>query len=321
MKQYLTQPNQEIVVNTQYHGAFENEWGSGRCESYEYEGLRAFVLQYDCIKTIQMKFDETSTDGVSLSCLVSKPFVHRPTWQEVNFQLDAHDHSFVISTEPNFRAKLRSKYSHTYVLIRIEESFVRRKLDELAIVHKPEDIDLYVAFLESGKLKSQHLFFFKEFYKRLQTLSDELRRIYIYKALVELTLEWILEANQDTDTPEVSADAQRVLQIKNYIADHLYKAIPTIRELARYSGMSPTRFKTVFKDTFGESVHRHLLRMRLERAKELLESAHQPSQVSYMVGFSHLSAFSRAYKAFYGISPAYYVRKRKHTASTKAFSD
>jgi len=73
--------------------------------------------------------------------------------------------------------------------------------------------------------------------------------------------------------------------------------------LADAVGMSETRFKTGFRETFGVSPGRMLLQMRMERARNLLEAGCQVSQAAWQVGYTHPSNFSAAFSRFFGHAP------------------
>lgn len=75
--------------------------------------------------------------------------------------------------------------------------------------------------------------------------------------------------------------------------------------LAEKMEMSYSHFFTRTKEITGQSPKDLLLGQRLEKAMELLkEGKHNISEISYMVGFSSLGSFSRAFKTKYGVRPS-----------------
>ena len=65
----------------------------------------------------------------------------------------------------------------------------------------------------------------------------------------------------------------------------------------------------------GESPIRYLIQIRLEKAKEILEdeSCGSIRDVAAEVGYEDVYYFSKLFKKYYGIAPAYYkkqVRKK-----------
>lgn len=79
--------------------------------------------------------------------------------------------------------------------------------------------------------------------------------------------------------------------------------------LAKGSGLSPSRFTHLFTSEVGESPARYLKRLRLERARELLETTGlKVKRIAYEVGITDVSHFVRDFTQCYGATPASYRR-------------
>lgn len=77
----------------------------------------------------------------------------------------------------------------------------------------------------------------------------------------------------------------------------------TLAYLSASVGMSETRFKAGFRAAFGMPPGQMLLRMRMERARALLESGCQVAQAAWQVGYAHPGNFSTAYARYFGHAP------------------
>ncbi|MCG7499795.1 AraC family transcriptional regulator [Vibrio sp. Of7-15] len=78
----------------------------------------------------------------------------------------------------------------------------------------------------------------------------------------------------------------------------------TVNGLASLACLSPTQFKKVFKQSTGQSVLQYITAQKMERAKALLTHTDIPVQlISEQVGYGDVSAFSRRFSVFFGISP------------------
>lgn len=77
----------------------------------------------------------------------------------------------------------------------------------------------------------------------------------------------------------------------------------TVAYLSAEVGMSETRFKAGFRDAFGVSPGQMLLRLRMERAKSLLDAGCQVAQAAWQVGYAHPGNFSTAFARYYGRTP------------------
>ncbi len=79
----------------------------------------------------------------------------------------------------------------------------------------------------------------------------------------------------------------------------------TLEVIARHVELSPFHLHRLFKHETGVTPLEHLTRTRLERAAHLIRSGLHSSlsEVASDCGFSSLSAFSRAFSKWYGVSP------------------
>lgn len=81
-------------------------------------------------------------------------------------------------------------------------------------------------------------------------------------------------------------------------------APPSIKELARTLGISPSHLRARFRASCGVSIGRHLRRLRLEQACGLLRLGPQRvSEIAEQCGFGSIYSFSRAFRVAYGVSP------------------
>ena len=83
-----------------------------------------------------------------------------------------------------------------------------------------------------------------------------------------------------------------------------------LRSLAELAGMSLSRFKHVFTATFNMSPGRYVSTIRLNAARELLETSELlVSDVATACGFYDQSHFTRAFLRERGVTPGAYRRR------------
>ena len=100
----------------------------------------------------------------------------------------------------------------------------------------------------------------------------------------------------------------RILRVLTHIQAHLDAALD-LEELARVACFSSFHFHRVFAAMTGETIADHVRRLRLERGALALRSGAKPViQVALDAGYEAPEAFSRAFKAAYGVSPAEFRR-------------
>ena len=97
-----------------------------------------------------------------------------------------------------------------------------------------------------------------------------------------------------------------LLDLSAYINQHLEKDLP-LSSLAKRVGLSPFHFHRKFGAYFGESLHQHIKRLRLERAAFSLNCGTKPvREIARESGYKTVSAFSHAFSGFAGESPTRY---------------
>lgn len=81
----------------------------------------------------------------------------------------------------------------------------------------------------------------------------------------------------------------------------------TLEEAANRVNLSSSYLSKIFKEKYGESFSEIHLKIRMENACRLLKNPKYKSyEVAYYVGYDNPKNFSRAFKAFYNISPTEY---------------
>ena len=69
--------------------------------------------------------------------------------------------------------------------------------------------------------------------------------------------------------------------------------------------LSPIYISKIFKESTGDSPINYLIKLRLSKAKELLENGDQPiNKVSLAVGYPDVYHFSKLFKKYYGCPPS-----------------
>ncbi len=78
----------------------------------------------------------------------------------------------------------------------------------------------------------------------------------------------------------------------------------SLAQLSAEVSMSPFRFARVFRELIGMPPHKYLIRLRLLRARDLLQSGATVTNACYAVGFNNLSHFIRTFHRCFGVVPS-----------------
>jgi AraC-like DNA-binding protein len=103
-----------------------------------------------------------------------------------------------------------------------------------------------------------------------------------------------------------SSHARRIQRILDILHGDLGRNY-SIDELSELAGLSPSRFRAVFKEVTGHSAVRYQNWLRINRAKDLLLSGDcTVTQAAREVGFEDVYYFSRLFKKMTGANPSDY---------------
>ena len=101
----------------------------------------------------------------------------------------------------------------------------------------------------------------------------------------------------------------KVVQVQEYLQTHFAQAI-TNRELADLVGYHEYYLNRIFNAATGQSLHRYLLNVRLNRAAYLILNTDLELQaIPEQVGFGSYPHFSGYFKQVFGCSPAQYRKQ------------
>ena len=93
----------------------------------------------------------------------------------------------------------------------------------------------------------------------------------------------------------------------------------SLGEFAQSVNLSVWRLCHIFKSDVGMPPIRYLRKLRMARAKELLESSFlSVKEIAFQVGLNDESHFVRDFKSTYGHSPALYRLRFKNNAASEA---
>jgi AraC-like DNA-binding protein len=115
-------------------------------------------------------------------------------------------------------------------------------------------------------------------------------------------------------------------RILDHIASH-YSEELSMREIAAVAGISVSRVAHLVKQHTGKTVWQHIMRMRINQARQLLENTNEScSEIAQKIGFCDQSYFTKHFRRLTGTTPAHYrhslsgatPQKKSFTAETQS---
>lgn len=131
-------------------------------------------------------------------------------------------------------------------------------------------------------------------------------KAYLIQMMVLVIREQCEPAEQTAGYAFESLNRQDVVErMLDYFEDHYSEKI-SLDQIAENMYLSPFYISKIFKSETGDTPIRHLINIRLEKAKELLAGGHAGSiqEVAASVGYDDAYHFSKLFKKRYGMSPS-----------------
>jgi transcriptional regulator GlxA family with amidase domain len=98
------------------------------------------------------------------------------------------------------------------------------------------------------------------------------------------------------------------------IADKISETL-SVSMLSSLAGSSRSHFSQAFRKSVGRTPHKHIVRVRIDRAMDLMAQSEVPlSQIALATGFCDQAHFANAFRRAAGMSPTQW-RKRNRAGS------
>jgi AraC family transcriptional regulator len=116
-------------------------------------------------------------------------------------------------------------------------------------------------------------------------------------------------ARVGTDPHKDGLSRRQISRITEYIEANFAENL-SHADIAALAGISPSRLKALFKDSFGMPVHQYVIRKRVEYAARLLsERGARICDIAQQAGFSDQSHMARFMRRVIGTTPAALLRE------------
>ena len=140
--------------------------------------------------------------------------------------------------------------------------------------------------------------------------NDELQKIYFDIKSSELLFLALRKIVPSTNGQTMgTGDIEKIYAAKAWLKQNI-DSPATLAEIAKAVGTNEFKLKKGFKEVFGTTVFDYLLKLRMERAMQLLKDTNKSiAEIAHLTGYSSHSSFTNAFTKHFGFSPLF-VRKK-----------
>ena len=122
-------------------------------------------------------------------------------------------------------------------------------------------------------------------------------------------IEKLLEKRHIGSDIDTTNTRGKIEKVKRFLERNCFKKA-NLTEAAKAVCLSPKYLSRIFKETTGESYVGYRLKIKIEKAKELLaQDGGNVSQIAYKLGYENPESLIRQFKKFTSKTPAAYRRK------------
>ena len=120
----------------------------------------------------------------------------------------------------------------------------------------------------------------------------------------DLLVEFISASDEAARPAPMMSDTESRVRAAAAALSRRLDITPSLEALAREAGLSESTLKRGFRQVFGTTVFDHLRALRMERAKQLLQSGDATViEAATLVGYSNPSNFAAAFRRQFGLNP------------------
>lgn len=128
----------------------------------------------------------------------------------------------------------------------------------------------------------------------------------VFKEIVIRIIRSFTKIKPEKYTQNVTAAEVICYKLMNYIDTHIY-SLKSLKELEDFTDYSYGYLSSLFKKTTGNSLNLYYREKRLEAARLLIiENRLKSTEISEMLGYSSVYAFSKAFTSRFSMSPREY---------------
>ena len=294
------------------------------------EGITTtFDLPKDIIKgTMSSKKINEDISVNMFDINVKKDFIIQNKFEDKLFVLNVFLKDSMFYKNKDF--KLEKEFKQNYLnmaALNCEngESFYKKDSQSkiVNIVIKKDFIDEYLSDSDDESLNEicetlnnkPKFHFLGDFFCDIETLgsvnslfdlkfNEKLERLYIQSIVYDLLYKGLDQLSKKQSAVQLGdIEKEYLFKVKNYI-DYNYEKELVLKDLAKIAATNETKLQNNFKLLFKSTVFQYILKVRMNKAKELLlNNDYSISEIANLVGYKYQGNFTNVFYKHFNILP------------------
>ncbi|MBS9464294.1 helix-turn-helix transcriptional regulator [Flagellimonas sp. 389] len=311
----LTKDNREFSIN------LSEDLGHGYMKAYGFDhGISVFEVDCTLTKEIHLVFEKAVVRPLLM--VFNREEEIFVSGKNTGNRTINHLDSFMGSEgmQKKFELILKAKVPTCFFALVIDRKQFEEKIDGFlnemhpSLVEIFRDVNGVNHFYTQGYYSLDIAKYIEEF--TTTELTEFMRYVFLEGKVYEILTHYLKQYLDDLEDPDNrkilrQQTVNKIEEASNIIREEI-ELLGSIISLAKRVGLNQNTLQEGFKQLYKKSVNQYIREVRLEKAKELLESSDlNITEITYNIGINSRSYFSKIFKQQFGVSPKDYILKHR----------
>lgn len=305
----------------EYSVSLSGDLGKGYIKAFDFDhGIS--VYEFDCAfsKDFQLLFEKTPVQPLILIFNREEALGHSFRDNEEN--TINHLESLIVSAGLEFenRLTIRANQSACFFALLLNRKEFENKISEFLSSMDEQlegifkDLNGVNTFYQKGHFSLDIAKFIEEF--TTTDLAGFMRYVFLEGKVYEILTHFFQQFLDDHNQPDRrkilrQSTAEKIEEAGNIIQAEM-ESLGSVMSIAKRVGLNQQTMQDGFKKLYNKSVNQYIREVRLDKAKELMESTNlNITEITYQIGINSRSYFAKLFKDRFGVTPKDYIGMRR----------
>ena len=317
--------------NNEFSMVVPKKFGSGIIKAYEFSnGVGVIHANYLLKDDLYLEFKKGVVQPLKILFNIENSFTHKFSDTKENHEIKRleniiasgnHQHDHIFKVPANESVTMFSLEINRKLFEKKIESFLENMNDDLVELFR--DLNGINSFFYKSQYSLDIAKFIQEFTSC--ELTGFMKSVYLegkaYEILTSQLQQYLDDLNEPSKRIILRQATIEKIEKAAFIIEEELETIDNISTIANRVGLNQNTLQNGFQQLYSTSVKEYIMNIRIEKAKEFMEKSDlNISEITYKIGISSRSYFSKVFKERFGMTPKQYMNKvrNKSIAQTKS---